>query len=232
MKKLTKDIVLPISQLSASIKEGDGWNEKILFSQGEKIHLTLPDYWASLTTKLGDKQKPTGDDILDLTLPDQHTLAIEIFKLSYGNILELRWTCAGCNKKAKYKVDLDTLEFIPPPEGAVPPDPTFEILLPRSKRRVRLGYVTGRKEQEEFDAGTFDPNRADFRVIRSIEEIAKVSYEDVLNLPLMDHKVIREKVKDMECGYVTDVSFKHSCGAERSVNILLDPSFLVPGFGG
>jgi hypothetical protein len=232
MKKLTKDIVLPISKLGASIKEGDGWNEKILFSQREKIHLALPDYWASLTTKLGEKVKPSGDDILDLTLPDQHTLAIEIFKLSYGNILELRWVCAGCSKKAKYTIDLDTLDFIPPPPDAAPPDPTFEVFLPRSKRRVRIGYVTGRKEREELDAESFDPNRADLRSIRSIEDVTTVSYEDVLNLPLMDHRVLREKVKEIECGYVTDVSFKHSCGNERTVNILLDPSFLVPGFGG
>lgn len=231
MEKLTRVITLPVSQYQATIREGDGYAEKMLFAQEDKLHLAYPDFWAMLTLELNGK-KPDRDDILRLVLPDQRTLAIDIFKLSYGNMLKLTAKCGKCGKPANYDVDLNKLPFKSLPEGLAPPDPVRKLKLPRDKRIVTLGYITGAQEIEEADSEDFDPNRNDFKWIRHIEGKDKVSYEDVVALPLMDHKAIREVIAEMACGYDTMVNFKHSCGRINTQNVLTDPSFLMPGFAG
>ena len=232
MEKLTRVITLPVSQYQATIKEGDGYAEKLLFENQDKIHLAFPGFWSHLTEKLGEKTKPSAEDILNLTLPDQHVLAIEIFKLSYGNILKLTNKCGKCGKPADYDVDLNKLEMLPVPDGSIPPDPVSKLKLPRSKLNITIGYIRGFQELEEQSADSFDPNRFDMKNVRSIEGKDKVSYEEIIALPLLDHKVIRETVKARECGYVTEVTFKHGCGNQITQNILTDPSFLMPGFAG
>ncbi len=231
MEKLTRVITLPVSQYQATIREGDGYAEKILFAQEDRIHLAFPDFWAMLTTELNGK-KPTSEDMLDLAVQDQRVLAIEIYKLSYGNMLKLTAKCSNCGKPANYPVDLNKLSFTPLPEGLNPPNPTKKIKLPRTKLNITLAYITGRQEIEEADSPNFDPSRNDFKWVRAIEGKDKVSYEDVIALPLMDHKVIREAVAEMNCGYDTTVAFKHGCGKIMTQNVLADPSFLMPGFTG
>lgn len=231
MEKLTRVITLPVSHYQATIREGDGYAEKILFAQEDNIHLAYPDFWALLTEELNGK-KPDRDAILSLVIPDQRALAIEIFKLSYGSTLKLTAKCSKCGLPANYKVDLNKLPIVPLPEGLLPPDPTIKIKLPRDKRTVTIGYITGHQEIEEADSPNFDPNRNDFKWVRSIEGKDKISYEDIVSLPLMDHKAIREVMSEMTCGYDTSVTFKHGCGKMMTQNILSDPSFLMPGFAG
>jgi hypothetical protein len=226
---LTRTITLPISGKEAVIREGDGYAERILYADNAKFHKKLPKYWAHLTLSLGGKAHPTDKDILDLLVPDQQVLAIEIHKFNYGSMLQLRGKCGSCGKPSNYEVDLDKLPLIPLPDGASGPDPTFEVRLPRSGKRVRFGYSNGHAEMEEADAVGFDPNRVDLSRIKEIDGVDHVSYEMVISLPLIDHRALREAIASKKCGYDMDVNFVHSCGASVSQNLITDPSFLMPG---
>lgn len=227
-----KTIILPVSGMEAVIREGTGLAERILFSRKEKIHQALPDYWAHLTVSLGGT-KPTRDDILDLLVPDQHALAIEIFRLNYGDVVALQSTCQACGKPSGYEVELDKLECIPLPADSGPPDPTFTVILARTGRRVTFGYLRGRDELEESDTEGIDLNRSDHRAIRSMDGKERVSYEDVVALPLADHRALRRARREKRCGYDTLIEFRcPKCGAAAQQELLLDPSFLLPGLVG
>ncbi|MEW6352379.1 MAG: hypothetical protein AB1646_25280 [Thermodesulfobacteriota bacterium] len=225
---LTKTVTLPVSGLEAEIREGDGYAERILYGNNKPMREVLPEFWAHLTARLGETQPVSRDDILGLTIPDQHVLAIEIYRLNYGDTLELAGTCDRCGEPAGYEVDLGKLPLMPLPADAVPPDPTFEVVLPRTGRRVKFGYVTGKDELENSSSGEFDTVRLNHRAIRTIDG-ATVSYEEVRRLPLADQKALRKGISSKVCGYDTTVRFVHQCGRRLVVDILTDPSFFMPG---
>lgn len=228
MKKLEKDITLPVSGYSAKIQEGDGYAERILYSKQDAIVEALPAYWAYLTLELNGN-KPDKSDILALTIPDQNYLAIEIWKLSYGDELELSGNCPNCGVTLDAVVDLSELELIPLPDKAEQPNPTWEIKLPRSGKKAVIGYVTGEQDLEDAQSEVFDPNRLDFKAVKSLSG-KDVSYEDIASLPLMDHKTIRKAIKANRCGYDTDITYKcKSCKKSATINLLADPAFFFAG---
>lgn len=229
MDYLTKTITLPVSGLEAVIREADGNAERLLFARQQEMHKALPDYWAKLTVRLGTQEKVAASDVLNLLTPDQEFLAIEIYRLTIGDTLSLTGNCGSCGKSAGYEVDLSKLDRLPLPDGAVGPDPTFEVVLPRTGHRVVFGYLTGKQEQEELEIEGFDPGRMEFKAIRSIDGSTDVKFRLVQAWPLADHKALRAAMRDNRCGYDTRVRFTHSCGKAQVMNILLDPSFLLPG---
>lgn len=229
MDYLTKAIALPVSGMEAVIREADGNAERLLFARQNEIHKALPDYWAKLTVRLGANEAVSAADVLSLRTPDQEFLAIEIYRLSMGDTLQLTGNCANCGRPAGYEVDVSKLDIIPLPDGAIAPDPTFEVTLPRSGHRVVFGYLTGKQEQEELEIEGFDPGRMEFKAIRSVDGSSDVKLRDVQKWPLADHRSLREAMRANRCGYDARVRFMHSCGKAQVMNILLDPSFLLPG---
>jgi len=225
----TKSIVLPISNSVCIIQEADGFADKILFSKKFNLHKTYPDYWA-YCTKTIDGKKPTAQDIKRLLIPDQQYLAIEIYKLSYGDEMELKTACTACGKPIGVTVNLAELEIRPLPEGANPPDPSYEVKLPRTKRKVTFGYITYEKDMDDVDSD-YNPTRTVFKFIRSIDGQPPV-YEEVQKLPVRDLKYLREAMLTKATGYKTTVDVKCShCDKEIEVNILVDVSFLFGGLG-
>lgn len=230
MKKLEKDITLPVSGYQARIQEGDGHAERILYSSTDGVALieALPDYWAYLTVELNGN-KPDRGNILALTVPDQHYLAIEIWKLSYGDDLELSGNCPNCGAGLDAVVDLSKLELIPLPKDAEQPNPTWEIKLPRTGKKAVIGYVTGEQEMEDVHNEDFDPNRLSFKIVKTLSG-KEASYEEIANLPLQDHKVIRKAAKSKSCGYDTDINYRcNKCKKTSTINLLADPGFLFVG---
>jgi hypothetical protein len=78
-------------------------------------------------------------------------------------------------------------------------------------------------------SGMVDLNQTDFQSLRMLEGCDPISYEDVINLPLMDHKAIRTKRKELVCGYDPLVSLVcESCQNYDVTNILGLRDFLFP----
>ena len=111
MEKLTNTITLPISNKEVIIREGDGYSDKILLKKNKKLYETYPEYLASLVVDIDGKERVNKRDVLDLFAPDQEYLAIECYKLNYGNEFKFMFTCPHCEHNEEHSVDLETLEF-------------------------------------------------------------------------------------------------------------------------
>jgi hypothetical protein len=227
MQLSEKTIVLPISNYVAAIREADGYADRLLFSKRNNFTKAYPEYWAHCCKEL-DGKKPTAADILNLLLPDQNFLSIEIFKLSYGDNLDLETVCLGCGKEIGVTVDLSKLVLRPLPDNATPPNPEWEFKLPKSGKKVKYGYTTLSQEFEDANA-VFNPTRDLFKHIRSIDGKPPI-YTDLEKIQSSDLKALRKTMLKKATGYdsMVDVTCVH-CSKEVQVNILLDPGFLFGG---
>lgn len=227
MELVQKTIVLPVCQREAEIREGDGYSDRALLKKKKRIYQVIPDYLASMTVSIGG-ENATRKEILDLATPDQEFLAIEIYKLNYGDIFDFSFACPFCGHSTDGEADLDALEFIPAPDP-----PEVSGTLPRSGKQYAVGLLNGHKEQllfAQISEGVPDLNQSDFQSLVSLDGSQNFGYEDVVRLPLADHKAIRKARKKLICGYDTTLNIEcEKCGETSSVNILMHSDFLLPG---
>lgn len=229
MERLQKALEFPACKKQARIMESDGEAERIISLNLDDLIHAYPRFWAHLTLEI-DGKKPTTDDILDLAVPDQRFLAIEIWRLGYGDILTLCSRCDKCGLPLDFNVPLDKLPLLPLPSDCSPPDPTWSVKLPRDGATVVMGYMNGRQELEESEAGTLDLNRIDFKSIRSFGGKNDFSYETIKSLVGRDHKAIRQAAKQHQCGYDTNIKAKCThCQKAQVVDLMSDPTFVFPG---
>lgn len=227
----TKIITLPVSKLEAVIQEGDGSTERVILKRGKKIYEVFPEYLAAMTTRIGDKTQITVQHILDLFAPDQEYIAVELSKLNYGDSWDFEFACGSCNKSSDQSYDLNKLDYRePPPEMG--PDPTVDIILPKSKKRAVVGLLTGHKERILFEQAAtsgIDLVQAAFQSLRSLGNQTDFSFRDVDKLKLRDLKEIRKLRKQLIFGYDTNINISCPyCDAAVSMNILLHKDFLLP----
>jgi hypothetical protein len=177
--------------------------------------------------------KVTVKEIQDLLVPDIEALLVEIYKLNHGNEFTFDYVCQECGKQSEVMVDLDTLQFRELADGIDGTDPVISLTLPKSKWSAEIGCLTGKKEALLMDlqaTGTLDLNQADYQCLRSLNGSKDFSYEDVVKLPLGDHKAIRRARKKLVCGYDVDVSITcPECEAKDMINILMQRDFLFSG---
>jgi hypothetical protein len=224
-----KAVILPVTEKEAIVRQADATIEDILWDGQDRIDEVLPDYLAACTLKLGDIEKPTRKDILDLPLPDKYFLSIEIYRVTMGDSLILRGACGYCDEPAGYEVRLDQLDIIPKPEDAEGPDPMFYVTLPETGNRVGFGYRTGHHEMEEGKRKGVNLTRGSLQAIRSVNGSTEFRVSEVKAWPLPDHEALRRAIREKECGYDPRVRFKHKCGKSEVMNLTSDPSFLMPG---
>jgi hypothetical protein len=233
MIRETKEIILPLSKREVTIQEGDGYTERALLKKNKKIYETIPHYIAASILKIGDVEKPSADGVQSLLVPDIEALLIEIYKINHGNEFLFDFVCQACGKQSEVKVDLDTLEYRELPDGSEGPDPTLSVSLPKSKGTAEIGCLTGKKESLLMDlqaSGTLDLNQGDYQCLRTLNGSKDFSYEDVVKLPLGDHKAIRRARKKLVCGYDVDVAITcPECDAKEIINILMQRDFLFSG---
>lgn len=227
MQKAQRTIKLPISGQEAIIQEGDGYADRVLLKKKKRIFEVIPEYLASMCISIGG-QKATREKVLDLPTPDQEFLAVEIYRLNYGDVFEFSFTCPQCNASQEGEVDLDSLEFTPPPDP-----PIVNGKLPRTGLEFSVGMLTGHKElqllQKAVESGP-DLNQADFLALLSLDGSVDFSYEDVIKLPLADHRAIRKARKKLICGYDTLLNVEcEKCEEITSINMLLHSDFFFAG---
>lgn len=227
----TKTLVFPVCGEQFVITEGDGYADKILLKKGKKFYDAINDYIASFIVSMGGITKATGEHIAELLSPDHVFLQVECFKLNYGDF-EFDHYCGECGKSTPQTIPLDNLEFKPLDSSLLGHDPTISITLPRTKKTAIVGMLTARKENmliEQTVSTGVDLNQADFLSLRSLDGDEDFSYEDVVKLPLKDHKCIRQAKKKLLCGYDTSIRITCSkCDAVSNVNLLTHRDFLLP----
>lgn len=225
----TIDVVLPVRGETVKIQETNAFSEQGMFKEGLTGIEGIVDYWVSSIKAIGENNSPTRKDFYDLTEPDRVFISIENFKVSISDTILLTGPCAGCGEPANFEVPLNSLDLIPIPDGATPPDPLFTVTLPRTKHVVIFGYRTGHQELEEMSNSEFNPSKTVWRAIRSVDGKTNVKLQEIMAWPMADHIALRREVLSKQCGYDTRVKFVHSCGRRLTMNLISDPSFLTPG---
>lgn len=229
-----RTFVLPISQQEVTIREADGYTERLLLRRNRKIYEVVPEYLASMIVRMGSKEEVTKKDVLALLTPDQEFLAIECFKLNYGDKFEFDYECpsVGCNQGVVERAfNLNDLEFTKLDPELAGTDPTVTVTLPRSGKVAVIGMLDGKKELmllEQASNGTLDLVQSAYQAIRSLDG-QECSYEDIVNLPLADQKAIRKARRKLVCGYDTNIVVTcDECGEKVTINVLMHKDFFLP----
>lgn len=227
-----REITLPISKKKIVIREGDGYSFRALIKKNKRMFESVYDYLASMVVSIDGKGNIRKEEVLKLLLPDLEYLSIEVYKLCYGDIFEFDYLCASCGHESPQEVPLDKLEFFPLAADLSGVDPVITITLPRSGKSAVVGMLSGEKELELMQgmlATGPDLNQGDFRSLRGLDGSIDFSYEDVIRLPLADHKAIRKARKKLVCGYDPTVIITcPECEDQTSLNIMLHKDFLFP----
>ena len=227
----TRTRILPVSGREIVVKAPDGEAEGLLIDNFDELERHMPTYYLMCTVGI-DGNKPTIDDILNLREPDQETVSMEIGVLSViDGKLRLSGPCPRCDQPANYVVNLEKLDYIELPEDLSGPDPTWEVRLPDSGATAIVGWITGHEELSLLSHKDLKLVRREHARIRSIDG-EKPTLAQIKKLNSPDHYAIRQSFVDRRCGYDTRVSFHHKCKKTVWMNILTDPSFLMPGIPG
>ena len=228
----TRSLTFPVCKETVVIQEGDGFVDRLLLKKNKKFFDVVNDYIAALTVSMGGITKVTSEHVIDLLAPDHTFLQVECFRLSYGELFEFDHFCGACGETSPQSVDLTKLEFRELAPELDSTDPIFSFVLPRSKLSATVGMLTNRKEieliQHMMTSGV-DLNQSDFLSLRELDGSSDFSFEDVIKLPLADHKAIRKAKKRLVCGYDTSVRITcPSCEDISIINLLTHRDFLLP----
>ena len=230
---LTKEVETPVSQERIIIREQDGYAERLLLKKGKRIHQCLPDYLSFMIQSING-EKCTTERVRQFLVPDYEYSLIEAYRVCYGDTLTFVQVCPSCGQLNEHSIDLSQLPLIPLPEEVTGgPDPVVDFVLPRTKKRARVGFLTVASDmiinEQHANAGSADLNQGDFLSLRMLEGSDPLSYEDVVRLPLMDHKIIRQKRRLLQAGYDPLVTLIcESCQNYDVTNILGLRDFLFP----
>jgi len=233
MELLTAEVMAPLNGKTYVLVEGTGYSERQLLKKGKRLHQVIPDYLASLISS-ADGEPCKTSDVLQLLVPDYEFLLIESYKNCFDSSLSFMNVSSNCGSMNSHIVNLSELPMIPLPENCTGgTDPVIDIVLPRTKLRARVGFLTVQNDmilnEQMSSQGSADLNQGDYLSLRMLEGCDPVSYEDVVKLPLMDHKVIRKARRELVAGYDPLVSLVcESCGNYDVTNILGLRDFLFP----
>ena len=233
MELITVEVTTPLSGKLIKIKEGDGYTERLLLKKGKRLHQVIPDYLASLLVEMDGNPCKTSD-VMQFLVPDYEFLLIEAYKNSFGDDLNFFNVCSTCGQMNSHTVNLTELPMLPLPENCTGgSDPVIDLVLPRAKLRARVGFLTVQNDmilnEQISAAGSIDLNQSDYLSLRMLEGCDPVSYEDVVKLPLMDHKALRKARRELVAGYDPLISLVcESCGNYDVTNILGLRDFLFP----
>jgi hypothetical protein len=228
-----EELTLPISGQQAVVRTVDGVVYRSMASN-KRVHEVSYDYLATVTDSIGGTEHVTSGMIKNLLVPDQEAIAVRQYILNYGDF-DFRFTCPECREPDDHCVDLRTLDIIPiSPESSGPPDPIITVILPATNKIAEVGMLTGHKEallqKLQADSGTRDINQVDFQAVRSLDGDTKFTYEDILKLPVKDHKAIRMARRKLIAGYDTNITVPcRFCNERTRMNILMHRDFWVPG---
>lgn len=178
----------------------------------------------------------------DLISGDRTALMVALRITGYGAEYTTDVTCPECGATGSYEFDLSTLPIkrleVEPTEAG---ENLFEIVLPVTKKNVRVKFLTGHDENEMLIINerkkkkglSTDSNITDrlIRVIQSVDNITdknKIAFF-VRNLPVRDSLAMRRFLDSQEPSVEMKGHMRcNSCFEESEVDLPIGASFFWP----
>lgn len=182
-------------------------------------------------------------DPADLLIGDRQALIVAIRVTGYGQDYKCDVNCGACDKRGTDTFDLSTLEVENIKVDPVTPGVNeFEVILPISKKRVIIKFMTGRDEEELSTTverrrkifGDQAENTITSRLAHQIISIDGVTDKNkinmfAINMPARDSKFLRDFVSKNEPGLKMRVPYRCShCGETSEVALPLGANFFWP----
>lgn len=142
--------------------------------------------------------------IPDLTQGDRVFLLMAIRRASLGDEMPFQTTCPSCKEEARFVVDLKDLETKKMKNPALR---HYDVVLPKSKHKVRMKVLTGKGEEAISKAvvkGQDIISTAIFARIESFND-KPVTIPDLKALSLSDRNFLRSAWEDQEGGVDTEI---------------------------
>lgn len=198
---------------SVTVREMTGEDEETLAARNMPTTKKINRILTRCTDSIGPFSGQALQFIIpDLTQGDRIYLLMAIRRASLGNEMPFQTTCPSCKEEARFILDLADLETKKMPNPAIR---TYDIVLPKSKHKVRMKVLTGRGEEAISKAATKGQDVISTAIFARIESFddKPVTIKDLKDLPLADRNFLRGSWEGHEGGVDTEVQVDcPSCG--------------------
>lgn len=226
----TRKLLLKLSGIPVVLEEGSGYTTRRILRRNLKLYELVTESVAASVKKLGEVTSVTPQHINELFMQDIDFLSVEAYRLNYGDDFVFKHQCFFCSFQDSYSLPLGEMEFKLPVCGGLP-DPTVSITLPKTKKQIVMGLLTGENEALLMagSSGQVDIIQGDFLSVRSIDGAPGFDFSDIAALPLSDLLYMRRARADLECGYDPNVDITCTkCGEKNTINVFAHRDFLFP----
>jgi hypothetical protein len=222
----TMDIFELPSGVEVELREMTGAEEEILTNprlvrSGEAVNLVL----ANCTLRLGEKENPTKEDLLDLLAGDRLFILVKLREMSLGREVEVELVCgnATCRERNATTVDLGELEV-----SGYGPEREMTFTLPGSKQVVRFTHLDGHRETRL--AKLKEATLSSAMLMRILDVDGQPPTKKLLaDMSLRDRTALREEMFRVDAGIDTTVEVECAgCGATLRTRVEQEPGFLFP----
>lgn len=215
------------SGIEAELREMTGAEEEILTNprlirSGDAINRVLEN----CVLRLGENDKPSSKDVLDLLSGDRLFLLVKLRQVSLGDEVTLELTCPNptCREVNTVVINLEDLEVTPYTE-----EREFTLTLPGSGKVVRFRHLDGHMEKRL--ASLKEANISSAMLMRLIDVDGKAPSKKLISdLSLRDRNALREAMRESDAGIDTMIEVDCAvCGTRIRTRLETEPSFLFPG---
>jgi len=195
------------------VNEMTGEDEETLAARNMPTTKKINKILINCTESIGPYSGGTLDTIIpDLTQGDRVFLLMAIRRASLGNEMPFQTACPGCKEEARFIVDLSELESKKMPNPGLR---MYDLVLPKTKHKVRMRVLTGRGEEAISRASTKGQDVISTAILVRIESFndKPATLKDLKDLPLIDRNFLRESWTEHEGGVDTEIDVDcPSCG--------------------
>jgi hypothetical protein len=197
-----------------------GEEEEILAARNMTGNKKINSILSRCTTQIGPFAGPQVAQIVpELTQGDRTYLLLAIRRASLGNDMPFVTKCEQCDQEARFVLDLGDLEVKPMRDPKVR---TYNLELPKTKKKVVMKVLTGRGEEAIGKASTRGRDVVSTAILARVDSMdgKPCTMADLKSLPLMDRNHLRNSWEDHEGGVDTTVEIDcPSCGNEYETEL-------------
>lgn len=184
-------------------------------------------------------------DVNSMISGDRNALMVAVRITGYGADYSPKVTCPACEAQQDWSLDLENLPVkeldLEKLNQVATGQNAFEVLLPRTKKKVVFKFLTGRDEEkmlQDVEArrkkGIVQENLVTTKLMNCIVSVDGITERGYINqfcqyMPAADSLALRKVIDEGEPGVDMSSDFTcTACGHQEVLSVPLGPSFFWP----